>query len=125
MCTLTSIMLEKGGSLILAHEVNRLKRACSQALKTCYSSTPGSVQGGSKRSGGCDLDSRSGHRSGYQTASTFSMGGSYDSVKSGSTASFADELLNEDETAMGGHVDEKMLNLELLKICLECGIPMN
>ncbi|KAG7363712.1 adenylate/guanylate cyclase [Nitzschia inconspicua] len=155
-----------GKSLILAHAVNRVKRACSQALKTCYSSTyvfcdedsfkpfsilrplfldlmkgkqsnyvsinlpnnyqrPGSVQGGSKRSGGCDLDSRSGHRSGYQTASTFSMGGSCDSVKSGSTASFADELLNEDETAMGGHVDEKMLNLELLKICLECGIPMN
>ncbi|KAG7342515.1 adenylate/guanylate cyclase [Nitzschia inconspicua] len=155
-----------GKSLILAHAVNRVKRACSQALKTCYSSTyvfcdedsfkpfcilrplfldlmkgkqsnyvsinlpnnyqrSGSVQGGSKRSGGFDSDSRSGHRSGYQSASTFSMGGSNDSVKSGSTASLADELLNEDETTMGGHVDEKMLNLELLKICLECGIPMN
>lgn len=154
-----------GKSLVLSHALNRVTRACSQALKTCYSSTyvfcdedsfkPFSIlrplfldlmrgkqtininmpsaprRSGSfksKRSSSVDSDSVTGSlsgsmkRSGHGTLANFSLGGN-DSVKSGSTASFHDD--DGDESGMGGHVDEKMLNLELLKICLECGIPMN
>jgi Cdc6-like AAA superfamily ATPase len=149
-----------GKSLVLAHAINRVKRACSQALKTCYSSTqvfceedsfkPFSIlrpmfldmmkgkqsntvninlpngnqllgsRLASKRSvtssGSVDSDSLK-----RTTLSHFTLGGN-DSVKSGSTASLCDEG---DEYSMSVYIDEKMLNLELLKMCLECGIPMN
>jgi predicted ATPase len=156
-----------GKSLVLAHALNRVTRACSQALKTCYTSThvfcdedsfkpfsilrplfldlmkgrqgttininlptrnkaSGSVRGSSRQSSSVASDSRSGSfkvGSSHRTVSNFSLGEN-DSVKSCSTDGFTDDLFNDEENA-GGNVDEKMLNLELLKICLECGIPMN
>jgi Cdc6-like AAA superfamily ATPase len=162
-----------GKSLFLAHAINRVKRACSQALKTCYSfphvfceedsfkpfiilrplfldmmkgkqsntvniNVPAGNQNLGSRlacnqngntSGSVDSDRLSGSnkRNGQRTTlSSFSLGGN-DSVQSGSTGNLSDDLefSDGDEYSISAYIDEKMRNLELLKICLECGIPMN
>jgi hypothetical protein len=63
--------------------------------------------------------------SAHTGASGFSLAGS-DSVVSQSTAGGTDVYFHDDDESVSSvFIDEKMLNLELLKICLGANIPMN
>jgi hypothetical protein len=77
----------------------------------------------SQRGGGSSANTDSMPNGSSHSVSGFSLGN--DSNISQSTSGTTDEYFNDDESVASIHIDEKMLNLELLKICLEASIPMN
>jgi hypothetical protein len=78
---------------------------------------------GSRRSG--SSSSSNGSISGSSHTVNFSLADT-DSIQSGSVVSqMSDDYFQEEESAATVQVDEKMMNLQLVKLCLECGIPLN